>query len=102
MKTPGGLGGSLRAGSGGPGRGWLGPSAHDAAAGRLLFQKSGDLQQIVRQHCGADEHFETLQSLVGTTLHAPPPHKNRNATFNTRAEALPLLERGALLVGVDL
>ncbi len=68
-----------------------------SAACRCAPQEFGDDHEIVRQHGGADQQFETLATFDERALHAAASEQHGDATFDTRAEALPLLERGTFL-----
>ena len=60
-----------------------------SAAGRFAAQEFGDDHEIVRQHGGADQQFETLATLDERALHPAPSEQHGDAAFDARAESLP-------------
>ena len=68
-----------------------------AAACRVAAQELGDDHEIVRQHGGANQQFETLATFDERALHAAPSEQHGDAAFDARAESLPFLERRTLL-----
>jgi hypothetical protein len=67
-------------------------------AGGTLTHEIGDPQEIVRQDRRAHEHLEPRAPLEQAAPHPAAAQEDRDAAFDARAEAVPLLERPTLLV----
>jgi len=59
----------------------------------------GDAQQVVGQHCGADQHLEPLAAFGPAALHPAPAKEDRDSSLNADPESLTFLERRAALQG---
>src|SRR3984893_18352677 len=65
-------------------------------------QQSCDLHQVVGEHGGCDPQLKALATFGETTLHATGAEQHRDATLDARAQAVPVLDPPALLIGFAL
>src|SRR5215469_10995814 len=66
---------------------------------RSFPQPGRDVHEVVGEHRGTDQQFETLGALGETPLHAATAEQDGDPTLDTGSKALTFLELRALLVG---